>query len=295
MPPKARAFTNNNVVFAKPGRHHTGTQGLYLYVSPDEQVRRWIYRFTSPASRRVTETGLGLVSVVTLAQARTKAHDLQKLVAQGICPITAKRSAKAEQTTFGEACDIWIDTHKPSWRGASQLRNANFLLHHHGKALAKIAVSAINPDLIQSALTDLWAKHPVQARRALAMWERVLDLARAKGMRTGDNPASWRGMHEYRFPRRKATDRKHYAALPYAQIGQFMQALRGKQERSTGALALELTILTACRTGEVLGMQWSEINWEQALWVIPAERTKPGKEHTVPLSARAMELLALQR
>jgi hypothetical protein len=88
------ALTNRNVVFAKPGRHHAGVQGLYLYVTPDQQVRRWIYRYTSPVTKRVTETGLGLVQVLTLAEARSKALDLQKQISQGICPITAKREAR---------------------------------------------------------------------------------------------------------------------------------------------------------------------------------------------------------
>jgi integrase len=290
-----RAFTNRDVVFATPGRHHTGTQGLYLWVSPDAQIRRWIYRYTSPVTHRVTETGFGPVTVLTLAQARAKALELQRQIAQGICPITARRAAVAAQTTFGEACDSWIETHKPGWRSGSQLRNCNILLNGHGKALRKVPVASVTPDLIESTLADLWVKRPAQARRALAMFERVLDYAKAKGLRVGDNPASWRGMHEYRFPRRQKTDRKHYAAMPYTQISSFMKSLRQKQSRSSAAMALEFLILTAARSGEVLGMTWDEIDWDQKLWTMPATRTKQGREHVVPLSGRAMELLKLEQ
>src|SRR6516225_7136287 len=125
------ALTNRNVVFAKPGRHHAGVQGLYLYVTPDQQVRRWIYRYTSPVTHRVTETGLGLIQVLTLTEARSKALDLQRQIAQGICPITAKRAARVTPLavdTFGQCAGAWIKTHEPSWRSTSQLDNVRVLL-----------------------------------------------------------------------------------------------------------------------------------------------------------------------
>jgi integrase len=148
---------------------------------------------------------------------------------------------------------------------------------------------------VQSALDKLWSKAPVQARRALGVWESVLDFARAKSWRTGDNPCAWRGNMQYRFPRRRVSDRRHHAALPYQQMPVFMKALRVKQERSKGALALEFLILTVARTGEVLNAKWSEINFEQRLWTLPPERTKQGRIHSVPLSDRAMQILNLQK
>jgi integrase len=289
-------LTNSRLTGVPPGRHQvTGTQGLYLYVSPDGQVRRWLFRYTSPASKRVTETGLGPVAAMPLDDAKDKVHELRKQIAKGICPITAKREARAKGVTFAEAAETWIETHKPGWRSESQLSGARILLHQHGKPLAKVPVSEITPDLIQSALEGLWVRCPAQGRRALAMWERVLDFARAKGWRNGDNPASWRGMHEYRFPKRLKTDKCHHSALPYEQVSEFMRKLRVRQSRSSAAVALELCILTASRTGEVLGMQWSEIDWEKKLWTIPAGRMKGGREHVVPLSDRAMALLEDQR
>jgi integrase len=297
--PNRSELTNKTITLAPPGRHHAGIQGLYLYVSPDGQVRRWIYRFTSPVSHKVTEAGFGSVSVLSLAEAKNKAQDYARVIARGICPIAAKRAERSEQVPFTEVAEEWINTHKASWkidsRGGSQMRNCKLMLFTHGKALANAPVATITPDIIQDALKGLWAKHPPQGRRTLGLIERVLDYAKAKGLRQGDNPASWRGLMEYRFPKARKTDRGHYAAMPYEQMPEFMRALRQRQERSTGAVALEFVILTACRSGEALGMTWSEIDWEKKLWVLPKERTKQGREHTVPLSDRAMVLLARQK
>jgi integrase len=297
-------FTNKNIVLAQPGRHQiTGTIGLYLWVSPGGDVRRWIYRFTSPATRRVTETGLGLWPAIALTDAKGKADGLRKQIAAGVCPITSKREQRANATTFAECCNLWIETHKAAWKNAdsednracSQLRNCNVLLFTHGKALANKPVASITPDMVQDALKGLWAKYPLQGRRALAMFERVFDYAKAKGMRSGDNPASWRGLFEYRFARVPKRDRGHFPAMPYEAMPCFMRELRQKQGRGVGSVALEFTILTCARTSEILGMTWDEINWEKKTWTVPAARIKSGREHVVPLCARAMELLTLQR
>jgi integrase len=286
------ALTNRNIVFATPGRTHAGVQGLYLYVSPDRQVRRWIFRYTSPVTRRANETGLGLVPVVTLADARDKALELHRQIAKGIDPVQAKRAERKAGITFAEVADAFIATHTPSW-GPSQHWNAKHLLHGHGKRLANVPVSQVTPATMQAALNNLWARAPDQARRTLKMWERVLDYAKAKDYRSGDNPAAWKANMEYRFPRRRATEYKHFTAMPYEQVPTFMQALRQKQ-KYTSAIALEFLISTATRSGEVRNMQWSEVDWEQKLWIIPATRTKTAKQHRIPLSDRAIELLALQ-
>jgi integrase len=284
-------FTNKSVIFAKPGRHHAGVTGLYLFVSPDEQVRRWVFRFTSPLTRRVTETGLGLVQVLPPAEARAKALDLQRQIAQGICPVQAKRVRFEKIATFAECCDAWIEAHRPGWRSESQMRNAHVLLKLHGSRLKNIPVSAITAEQVHHALTDLWARHPSQARRALAMWERVFDYAKAKQMRLGDNPAAWRANMEYRFPRRQNIANKHHAAMDYVEIPGFIKELRQRQDRSVGARALEFLILTCARTGEVRGMVWDEIDWDQKIWSLVGMRTKQGRPHRVPLSNQAMELL----
>jgi integrase len=297
-------FTNKNIVFAQPGRHQiTGTTGLYLWVSQDGDTRRWIYRYTSPATRRVTETGLGLWPAISLSDAKAKADGLRKQISNGICPITSRREERTSRVTFKETCEGWIETHKAAWknvdseddRACSQLRNCNVLLFTHGKALANKPVASITPDMVQDALKGLWAKYPLQGRRALAMIARVFDFARAKGFRQGQNPCEWKGLFEYRLPRVRKTDRGHFPALPYEQMPTFMKELRQKQGRGVGSVALEFTILTCARTSEVLGMTWDEINWEKKTWTVPATRIKSGREHVVPLCARAIELLTLQR
>jgi integrase len=235
---------------------------------------------------------------VSLAQAKAKTGDLRKQIAAGVCPINAKRAERASRVTFKEAADGWIATHRTAWKGGedgSQMRNTTLLLFTHGKALADKPVAQITPDMVQAALNKLWARAPVQARRTLGVWESVLDFAKAKGWRQGDNPAQWKGCHQYRFPKRRAIDRKHHAALPYEDLPAFVQQLRQKQERSTGALMLEFLILTCVRTGEVLGANWDEIDFDKKQWVIPGQRMKAGKEHVVPLSDRAIAILEKQK
>jgi integrase len=291
--------SNNEVGLMPKGRHRVeGETGLYLYVSPDEQIRRWIFRFTSPATKRVTETGLDMVEAVSLVQARAKAHELRKQIAAGVCPIAAKRAERTSQVTFQQAANEWVAVHKPSWKGGdagSQMNNARVLLHNHGALLATKRVAEITPDQVQAALKQLWERSPLQGRRALNMWERVFDFAKAKSWIQGQNPAQWKGLMQYRFPRIRKWDKGHYSAMDYAQVPEFMKVLRQRQERSTGAAALEFLILTCARRGEVLGMQWSEIDWDKKLWILPEERTKQGRAHTVPLSERAMAILEQQK
>jgi integrase len=127
------------------------------------------------------------------------------------------------------------------------------------------------------------------------MFERMLDLAKARGLRAGDNPASWRGNMEYRFPRQPNIDPNHYAAMDYLELPDFLSKLRTRQVRSSAARALEFLILTASRTGEVLNMTWEEIDWENKFWLLAAARTKQGRAHRVPLSVKTMELLAVRQ
>jgi integrase len=291
-------LTNRNIVFAKPGRHHAGVQGLYLYVSPDGKVRRFLKRYTSPETGRVTETGLGLWPAVSLEDAQAKALELSRQVAQGICPITAKRAARATAIpadSFGELIDAWLDTHKPGWRSASQLHNMEVLLYGHGKPLLHLPVNTITSDMIQAALSELWSKHPNQGRRALNAFARIFDFAKARGICSGDNPAAWRGCHEYRFPRRTKMEKNHYNAMVYTTIPKFVLALVAKEKNSTGAAALEFLILTAARTNEVRTMRWDEIDWEAKVWTLAADRTKQGRVHQVPLSNQAMVILTNRR
>jgi hypothetical protein len=241
--PKPQVSNNKDVALKEPGRHRVGgEQGLYLFVSPDEQVRRWIFRFTSPVTKRVTETGLGMAKDVPLAAAKDTAGRLRRQIAQGVCPIHAKRAEQASRVTFREAAEGWVATHQPAWKGgsnSSQKKNAVLLLCHHGAPLAGRRVGEISVDQIQETLKELWARSPNQARRTLSMFERVFDYAKAKGWRQGDNPCAWKGNMEYRFPRQRAQGWKHHPAMDYAKLPQFLRDLRMKQDTATWAVALE--------------------------------------------------------
>jgi integrase len=293
---KPKVTSHKDIALAEPGKWLVeGEQGLYLHVSPDGQVRRWLFRYTSPVTRKVTETGFGKTAHISLAQAKAKADAMRKQIANGVCPINARREGRRACITFKEAADAWIETHKPSWRGQSMLRNVNVLLHLHGTPLANKRVAEITPDTVQTALKDLWAKAPLQGRRTLTAWERVFDFAKAKGMRTGDNPCEWKSCHQYRWPKTRAIDRGHFTALPYQKLPSFMKQLRSRQNHGVGAVALEFLILTASRSGEVLNTQWCEIDFDQKIWTLLPHRTKQGRQHQVPLSDRAVELLLRQR
>jgi integrase len=148
--------------------------------------------------------------------------------------------------------------------------------------------------MVDAALAKLRERHPIQARRALRTFQRVFDYAKAKGLSSGDNPAAWRGMFEYRWPR-SPNNNQHYASMPYAEVPEFMKRLRARQVRGASFVALEFLILNAARTSEVLGAQWAEIDFANRVWIIPAHRMKARREHRVPLSDRSMALLALQR
>jgi integrase len=287
-----RDLTCKEVLAAPPGRYRVSAS-LYLIVTPNG-VRRWAFRYTKPSTKRVTEHGLGSIELMTLAEAKEAVHEMRRLVARGVDPIEHERDTRTKQTTFAEAADGWIKTRATRW-GNSQMQSVSLLLHHHGKPLAHKFVSEMTPDHVQETLEDLWQYAPNQARRALRAFESVFDYAKAHGMRTGDNPAAWQGLHQYRFPTLPATDKQHFSAMHYDHIPEFIRQLRTHQHRATTAIALEFTILCAARSSETLCMRWDEINFEQKLWTIPAHRMKAGREHRVPLSTRAIALLEKQR
>jgi integrase len=290
-------FSNKSIVGLPPGDNYGGAKNLRIFVTPDGQRRSWIPRYTSPVTHKVTTHAIGPWPAISFDDALIKLATLRKMVAHGICPNAARKAERAAGVTFAEAAEQWIiKVYKPSPRNKSKSREygARLLLFNHAHSLAKIPVSQITPDRVYRALQKIRDTHPQQGRRALAMMERVFNFAIAKGWRTGSNPAAWRKCQEFLWPQ-QSIENKHHAALPYAQMPEFMKGLRQKQESSTAAIALEFLIVTAARTDEVNGMLWEEIDWENKLWVLPPERTKQGREHTVPLSNRAMAILEQQR
>ncbi len=215
---------------------------------------------------------------------------MRQLLAKDTDPHDDRRQQEANTTTFAEAAEGWINKRKSKWRSQRHVR----ILLKNFKSIANKPVSQITKQMIVNTLEDLWERHPEQARRALTMSARVFDYAKAHDMRTGDNPAEWRGLMENIFPDRDKDNEKHYPSLSFKGMPEFIRRLRLRQMRGTSAVALEFQILTATRPGETRGAIWSEFDLINRVWVLPPKRTKQKRQHRVPLSKRCMELLALQ-
>jgi integrase len=272
------------------GRHSDGG-GLYLSITK-AGARRWVFLFRWQGKPTEMGLGSGAKGQVTLARARELASEARSLLAAGINPLEAKRSAQsaaASSMTFGEVADAYVEAMSPQWRNAKHRAQWSMTLTHYAAPLRPLDVSAITTDHVVSVLNPLWTQIPETAERLRGRIEAVLDSAKAKGLRTGENPARWRGHLALILPKRQRLTRGHFAALPYRQISAFINQLR--QRESIGALALEFCILTAARSSEVFGAKWKEFDPKTKIWVIPADRMKAGKEHRIPLSPRAMSIL----
>jgi integrase len=278
----------------QPGYYCDGG-GLYLQVSPTVS-KSWIFRYTRHSKSH--EMGLGSERDVSLAEARVKAAEARRQIVNGIDPLAAReghrvqeRLQKAGTTSFAECAKKFIAAHKAGWQNAKHAEQwQNTLDTYAGPVIGEIAVKDVDTALVLRVLEPIWAKKPETASRLRGRIERILDYARVRGYRSGENPARWRGhLDKLLPPALNRKNRKHHAALPYDEIGAFIEQLRGQE--GTGARALEFAILTATRTQEVIGATPGEFDLKKALWTIPAERMKAGKEHRVPLSPRAIELV----
>ncbi len=178
---------------------------------------------------------------------------------------------------------------RPSWRNAKHAAQWEMTLRDYAAPLRRLPVDKITTDDVLSILKPLWNAKPETASRLRGRIERVLDAAKAQGLRNGENPARWRGHLDQLLPKRQRLTRGHHAAMSYAEVPAFMGALQARE--ATAAPALEFTILTAARSGEVLGARWEEFDLERAVWTIPAVRMKAGREHRVPLSRRALKIV----
>lgn len=269
---------------AKPGRHADGG-GLYLSIGPGE-ARRWVFLFRWRG--KLKEMGLGGFSSVTLARAREKAAAARALVADGINPIEAKR-ATAAVPTFGDFADAVVKDLGPQWKNEKHKAQWAATLTTDAARLRPLRVDRVETADVLETLKPIWNAKPETASRLRGRIERVLEAAKAKGFRTGENPARWKGHLDHLLPTRRKLTRGHHAALPFADVPAFIGELR--QRTGTAALALEFAILTAARSGEVRGARWSEIDLKAKLWTVPASRMKAGREHRVPLTARAVTIL----
>jgi len=275
----ARAVTT----ITKCGRHADGG-GLYLSISPNGG-RRWVFLYRWHG--KPTEIGFGSARDVTLARARELARLARGNLAEGVNPRDSRR--RLGGSTFGECADQLIEAMRSSWRNEKHAAQWQMTLRVYAAPLRRLPIDKVTTDDVLSVLKSLWKDKPETASRLRGRIERVLDAAKAKGLRSGENPARWRGHLDQLLPKRQRLTRGHHAAMPFANVPIFIKDLQAR--RASAALALEFTVLTAARSGEVLGALWREFDLERATWTLPAERMKAGREHRVPLSARALEIL----
>jgi integrase len=298
-----------------PGRYSDG-EGLYLQVTRASGGaalnRSWVLRVRvrvldaqGTLRSHAREMGLGRFPAVGLAEARAKAKSARALAEHGEDPIAAKRAAiraklsarqeaalaAARAMTFEHCAEAYVASHKSQWRNAKHAKQWTATLKSYAyPVFGAIAVGDIDVSLVIKVLDPIWTTKAETARRLRGRIEAVLDWATVRGHRSGENPARWKGHLQRALPSRpKASAARHLAALPFDEMGAFMQELRACE--GLAARALEFAILTAARTGEVIGARWAEIDLKKAVWTIPAVRMKGAREHRVPLSKPAVALL----
>ncbi len=259
--------------------------GLYLSISPTGS-KSWVFMWTRQGKRR--EMGLGSYPTVSLVAARKKAGDLRSEIADGRDPMLARLQER--EPAFGECADQYIASMEASWRNEKHRAQWRMTLETYCLPLRNQKVSDVDTPAVLSVLQPIWSTKAETASRLRGRIERVLDYAKVKGWRTGENPALWRGHLKNVLPARQRLTRGHHAAMPYELLPGFMQRL--PDQAAISARALEFLILTAARSGEVLGAQWNEMDVANAIWTIPAVRMKAGRVHRVPLTDRALAIIA---
>jgi integrase len=280
----AGKLTARKVQTAKPGKYSDGGN-LYLIVA-DTGTRKWVLRFTWRG--RAKEMGVGSATSVPLADARERAAEARHKIARGLNPIDA-RKRDGGIPTFGQMADEVLKALSPGFRNDKHKAQWKSTLETYAAPLRGRPVDAITTDDVLAVLKPIWLEKAETASRVRGRIEKVLDAAKAKGFRDGENPARWRGHLDHLLPRRSKLARPHHPAMPYEVAPEFIRNLRERE--GTAALALEFCILTAARSGEVLGLRWSEIDFDRAVWTVPPARMKAGREHRVPLSGRAVAIL----
>ena len=291
----------------EPGRHADGG-GLYLVVDKSG-ARRWVFLFrwkatrTEPGTGKLREMGLGSAISVSLAAAREAAARVREQLAAGVDPIAASRNARAAASvpTFGEVAEAHIAAMAPAWRNAKHTaqwrstlslergKDGAFLSGGYCAGIRDKAVDQITTQDVLTILSPIWSEKNETASRIRGRIEVILDAAKAKGLRSGENPARWKGHLALTLPKRQKLQRGHHGAMAYGNVPGFVKRLR--LVRGMSAFALEFAILTAARSGEVRGARWNEIDLESLTWTVPATRMKAGRIHRVPLNARAVEIL----
>lgn len=280
------------------GEHAVGgVSGLYLLI--DGGSRSWVLRYVHHRLRR--RMGLGSYPRVSLAEAREAAREALKLRDSGIDPLAARAAAReearralAQRITFNQAADAFIREHETTWRNAKHAQQwRNTLATYAAPHFGTVALPDIDQAMVLRALAPIWKTKTETATRLRGRIEKILDWATAHGHRSGPNPARWRGQLEHILANPdKLAQVRHHPAVPVAELPAVFQkiaAIRGQAAR-----ALCFLILTAARSGEVRGMTWHEVDMDAGVWIVPADRMKAKREHRVPLSRQALELLRAQ-
>lgn len=276
-----------------PGVYSDGG-GLYVRVRPSG-TRSWLYVYTLNGVRK--EMGLGSLLDVTLARARDRAAAAREKLLDGEDPMAAKRVAKAISSTqsetppvtFGQYATEWIDSIEDGFKNPKHRQQWRNTLTTYAASMWAMPIADIATEHVVAVLQPIWLTKAETASRVRGRIERVLDAAKAAGLRTGENPAVWRGHLSLLLPSQSKIKVEHHAALPFTEITAFMKELAKRP--GTSARALEFTILTAARSGETRGMTWGEVDLDAKLWTVPAGRMKAGAMHEVPLSDAAVAIL----
>lgn len=295
MPKKVNRFSTVKLASTKKPGFYADGDGLYLQVT-DSGSRSWVFRFKTGG--RTRDMGLGSLNTIALAEARGIAAECRRQRLQGIDPIEARKSERvqaqldaARSITFDNCRDKFIGSHRAAWANDKHLKQWESTLNTYVTPMfGALPVQNVDVALVLKALEPIWTTKPETAGRVRGRIERILDWAKARGFRQGENPARWRGHLDILLaPRARVRRVKHHAALPYDKLPGFLLKIR--QRDAVAARALEFAILTAARTGEVLGAHWEEIDLETKIWTIPASRMKAGREHRVPMSTAALAIV----
>ena len=299
MPRQAKGISAAKVSKGRPGRYGDGG-GLYLTIK-SKTSKFWSFRYVRAGHMR--EIGLGAASgrqAVSLADARQKARELWDIHKAGRDPLAERRAGRAAVTaasvgkgrTFEQAAGDYIEVYRGAWRNPVTERQwQQSLSDYVFPIIGQFSVDTITTAHVATVLQPLWGEKTETASRIRGRIESVLGREKALGHRTGENPAAWEENLDQVLPRpNKAASVKHHAAMPAAELGDFMVQLRA--DGSTIARAVEFAILTCLRTKEVRGARWDEIDIDERVWTVPASRMKGGREHRVPLPARAIAILS---
>lgn len=272
----------------EPGRYSDGG-GLYLRVAQGGS-KQWV--FLTRAGGKQREAGLGSVNTISLKEARQIASAFRHAILDGRDPIAERNAEREKRKTipnFGQLASEVLDSLKAGFRNEKHIAQWEMTLTRYAAPLRDLPVDTISTEDVLRVLKPIWTEKRETARRLRGRIEKVLDAAAAKGLRHDANPARWKGHLDVLLPKEKKSSRGHHAAMPFAELPSLMERLRVVP--GTSARALEFTILTAARTGETLGATWGEIDFEEKVWTVPAERMKAAREHRVPLSDAALMIL----